>query len=131
MMEFNLRDKQEVFEKRMGVYTQITDEGKFKAFNVEYDVLTRQERVAVAVTKVVKDISYMNPSFLAQMTGMEPQVFDKLVGEDDAVAKIVECSTGLKRLVEQVAKFDGWEHMLATDKKEIKLDDKYFAYRVN
>ena len=131
MMEFNLMDKKEVFGKHMGVYIKLTDDGKFRAFNVEYDVLTRQERVEVAMTKVVNGISYMNPSFLSQMTGMEPQVFDKLVGEDDAVAKIVECSRGLRKLVEQVAKFDGWEHMLATDKKEIKLDDKYFAYRVN
>lgn len=126
-----IEEKRKVLEELMGVSVEVTDWGQFKVMNVLYDVLDWRERPKVAKDRIQKHISTINPRFLSMMTGHEEEVFDKLEGENKAVADIVDATCGLERFVRKIAELDGWGTMLAIDGKELGMGLSYFAYRIN
>lgn len=109
-----------------------------------YVVLTDSEADEAAAEYIRESLWAFNPSFLADVTGIDPEVFEAIAANDrcesnnTAIARLV--GDDIDSLVEQAIGSDGRAHFLNTydgEEHEINLHDvtgqnEYlFVYRVN
>lgn len=104
----------------------------------EYMVLTDEEADEKVLERVEDTLWAFNPSFLADLTGLEEVVF-KTLGSlyesgNEAVKAIVENTCGMEALVKDAIHYDGRGHFLASyDGEELECSVEgtdYYIYRV-
>lgn len=94
-------------------------------------VLTEDESLVRATEIIKNSISYFEPEYLANKTGLPEETFEGLEGKDDVVLKIIESQMPLSEFIKDAVKYEGYGPFISGyDGEQYEYGD-YFVYQLD
>lgn len=95
----------------------------------EYIILDEDEIKERMDQHIQKTASYFNHDFLANMTDLPEEVFQRLIDKNEAVYKLIEKTCGIEEFIEECLSADGAGHFLNSyDGNEYELGEGLSAF---